>query len=196
MTHVTTGYINAKVNQKYHSANMGLCFWPIDDELELRHYKRKKEEKMAVMDDWQNVRWDSSDNHGTITGTATIGKKEEKMGFFKKIKWMYQHVNELIGVSESLINDVKKLDDKIGRDEVNAFGRILMIRGGEYKTKNIYQRISELEQTQSPDNKALSDKIDAIARHLEMEFEHKSQIELNEYELVEPTEDDEDDYDY
>ena len=143
------------------------------------------------------------------TTTVTQQKQEEKMGFFKKIKWMYENVGKLKKQMDDVelvcgglvqdIEDVNKkleaLDKRVGKSRYNGlhFG---LLFGEESKEKSLYQRISKLEQSQHPDNNELSEKVNAIARHLEMEFEHKSVIEseLNEYELVEPTEEEDEDY--
>ena len=157
-----------------------------------------------VMPPLQHYRWK------TLTGRARGGGKR----IFMPLEYK-QKENEMVGTDlwsagmmDMLYNPLRAYEiDKLG-EKPRKGGVALSALWEAVKSviinvnKLIAQRKEDIKEVRNKaeydDVVALHEKVNAIARHLELEFQHKSEIKLNEYELVEPSEeeDDEDDYDY
>lgn len=171
MAHITTTFTNARVNHKYIGndyESANLGLCYWPDSFGIEFVNYKRKKENGMAIDNWFGRGVMDMLYNPLA-TATLDKLGEKP------KKDGVALSKLWATVEFIIGRVNKLIAQRKED----------IK--EVRTKAEYTQLIEL-----------SEKIDAIARALELEFQHKSEIKLNEYELVEPSEeeDDEDDYDY
>jgi len=158
MTHYSFDYIGCALAQRFPS-NERKRNGGKRILMPLEYKQNKKENEMARMP-WRgnNSLLDALYRSFDTDNLNEMGDKPKKQGVALSVLW--DTVSEIIRSVNKLI--------KKSNDDIRELG----------------ESISELAY--SDDVLALSEKVDAIARHLGLEFQHKSEIELNEYELIKP----------